>query len=58
MPARKGATVRVERRFHGRWIPAGETKTDRRGRYHAGVSAHGLYRVVYKGDGGPGVWVR
>jgi stage II sporulation protein D len=58
MPARKGAVVRVQRRFHGRWIPAGETTTDRRGRYHAGVSARGLYRVVYKGDAGPGVRVR
>jgi stage II sporulation protein D len=58
MPARKGALVRVQRRFHGRWIPAGETTTDRRGRYHAGVSAHGLYRVVYKGDAGPGVRLR
>jgi hypothetical protein len=58
MPARQGAVVRVQRRFHGRWIPAGETTTDRRGRYHAGVSARGLYRVVYKGDAGPGVRVR
>jgi stage II sporulation protein D len=57
-PTSKGAKVRVQRRFHGRWIAAGETTTDRRGRYHAGVSAPGLYRVVYKGDGGPGVWIR
>jgi len=53
--ARQCAVVRVQRRFHGRWVPAGETTTDRRGRYHAGVSAHGLYRVVYKGDAGPGI---
>ena len=58
MPARKGARVRVQRRFHGRWVPAGETTTDRRGRYRAGVSAHGLYRVVYRGDAGPGVRTR
>jgi stage II sporulation protein D len=57
MPARKGATVRVELRFHGRWVAAGETTTDRRGRYHAGVSAKGLYRVRYRGDAGPGVRV-
>jgi stage II sporulation protein D len=54
-PARKGARVRVERRFHGRWIPAGETTTTRRGRYHAGVKAPGLYRVRYQGAPGPGV---
>jgi stage II sporulation protein D len=57
-PARKGARVRVERRFHGRWIPAGETTTRRGGRYHAGVTAPGLYRVRYKGDAGPGVRIR
>ena len=57
-PARKGATVRVQRRFHGRWIPAGETRTTRGGRYHAGVTAPGLYRVRYKGDAGPGVRIR
>jgi SpoIID/LytB domain protein len=55
MPARKGATVRVERRFHGRWIPAGTATTGRAGRYHVGVTAEGLYRVRYKGDAGPGV---
>ena len=57
MPARKGAKLRVELRFHGRWVPAGETTTDRRGRYHVGVSAKGLYRVRYRGDAGPGVRV-
>jgi hypothetical protein len=36
----------------------GETTTDRRGRYRAGVAAKGLYRVRYKGDAGPGVWLR
>ena len=56
-PARKGAVVKVQQRFHGRWVPAGEVRTDRRGRYHAGVSARGLYRVVYRGDAGPGVRV-
>ena len=57
MPARKGARVRVELRLGGRWIPVGETTTDRRGRYHTGVSAKGLYRVRYRGDAGPGVRV-
>ncbi len=57
-PVRRGATVRVERRFHGRWIPAGETTVGRGGRYHAGVTAPGLYRVRYKGDAGPGVRIR
>jgi stage II sporulation protein D len=57
MPAHKDAIVRIEQRFHGRWVPAGETRTDRRGRYHVGVSAKGLYRVRYKGDAGPGVRV-
>ncbi len=57
MPARKGARVRVDLRLGGRWIPVGETTTDRRGRYHTGVSAKGLYRVRYRGDAGPGVRV-
>jgi stage II sporulation protein D len=56
-PARKGATVRVQLRIGGRWVTVGEARTDRRGRYHAGVSAKGLYRVRYRGDGGPGVRV-
>jgi stage II sporulation protein D len=57
-PARKGARVRIELRLLGRWVPVGETTTDRRGRYRAGVSAAGLYRVRYRGDAGPGVRVR
>jgi SpoIID/LytB domain protein len=57
-PARAGELVRIEQRFHGRWVPAGETTTDRRGRYHAGVSARGLYRIVYRGDAGPGIRIR
>jgi stage II sporulation protein D len=54
-PAKRGTRVRVERRFHGRWVPAGETQTARGGRYHAGVTAPGLYRVRAKGAAGPGV---
>ena len=54
-PARKHAPVRVERRFHGRWVPAGATRTDARGRYRAGVSAAGLYRVRVAGAAGPAV---
>jgi stage II sporulation protein D len=57
-PARRGATVHVQRRFHGRWIAAGTAKAGRGGRYHAGVTAAGLYRVVFKGDAGPGVRIR
>jgi stage II sporulation protein D len=57
-PAKRGATLRVERRFHGRWIPAGETKVGSAGRYHAGVSAPGLYRVRFQGHTGPGVTIR
>jgi len=57
-PAPRGAAVKVQRRFHGRWIAAGETTTDARGRYHAGVTARGLYRVVVKGAAGPGVRIR
>jgi stage II sporulation protein D len=57
-PARKGERVVVQRRFHGRWIPAGETTNTKGGRYHAGVTAHGLYRVVFKGAPGPGVRIR
>jgi SpoIID/LytB domain protein len=57
MPARKGAIVRVQLHIAGRWVTVDETTTDRRGRYHAGVSANGLYRVRYRGDAGPGVRV-
>jgi stage II sporulation protein D len=57
-PAAKGTRVRVQRRFHGRWIPAGETTITAGGRYRAGVTAAGLYRVVVKGAAGPGVRIR
>lgn len=57
-PAKRGQTVRVQRRFHGRWVPAGETTLGRGGRYHAGVKAAGLYRVVVDGAPGPGVRIR
>ena len=57
LPARRRAVVRVERRFHGRWIPAGSATTGRGGRYHAGVTAAGVYRVRYAGEAGPVVRV-
>ena len=37
---------------------ADETTVGRSGRYHAGVTAPGLYRVRYKGAAGPGVRIR
>jgi stage II sporulation protein D len=56
-PVKRGQKVAVQRRFHGRWIPAGEATVGRGGRYHAGVKAAGLYRVVVDGAAGPGVRV-
>ena len=56
-PGRKGATVKVQRRFHGRWVAAGAATTTRGGRYHAGVAAAGTYRVVVRGAAGPAVTV-
>jgi len=57
LPARRGAAVQLERRFLGRWIPAGSARVGRSGRYHAGVTAAGVYRVTYRGDAGPAVRV-
>src|SRR5215211_7153258 len=58
MPARKGASVEVQRRTGGRWVDVGSAKVGRSGRYRTGVPATGLYRVRYKGDAGPAVRVR
>ena len=54
-PARAGAVVKVQRRLAGRWVTVGTAETRRGGRYHAGVPAAGLYRIVFRGDAGPGV---
>jgi hypothetical protein len=58
VPARKGASVKLQRRTGGRWVEVGSAKVGRSGRYHTGVPAPGLYRVRYKGDAGPAVRVR
>ncbi|HKH17061.1 MAG TPA: SpoIID/LytB domain-containing protein [Solirubrobacteraceae bacterium] len=57
VPARRGARVGIQRRTGGRWVTVDSTKTDRGGRYRAGVPATGLYRVRYKGAAGPAVRV-
>jgi hypothetical protein len=58
VPARKGASVEVQRRTGGRWVEVGSAKVGRSGRYRTGVPATGLYRARYKGDAGPAVRVR
>jgi stage II sporulation protein D len=58
MPARRGTEVAVERRFLGRWVPAGSATVGRGGRYRARVTAPGLYRVRFRGDAGPAVRIR
>jgi stage II sporulation protein D len=55
LPARRGATVTVQRRAGGRWATIGTARVGKGGRYHAGVSAAGTYRVRYRGDTGPAV---
>ena len=52
---RAGAAVKVQRRLAGRWVTVGTAQTRRGGRYHAGVPAAGLYRIVFRGDAGPAV---
>ena len=58
LPGRARATVAVERRFFGRWIPAGSATAGRGGRYRAGVTAPGVYRVRYRGETGPEIRIR
>ena len=58
VPARSGARVLIQRRTGGRWVTVDSTATARGGRYRAGVPKTGLYRVRFKGDAGPGVYVR
>ena len=53
--AGRAPTVKVQRRLAGRWVTVGSTATRRGGRYHAGVPAAGLYRIVFRGDAGPAV---
>jgi stage II sporulation protein D len=54
-PARRGATVTVERRRGARWLPAGWAAVGPGGGYGAAVPAAGVYRVVYRGEPGPAV---
>ena len=55
IPARKGTTIRIQRRVGGKWIEAGTTTARRGGRYRYGVTAPGVYRVRHRGDAGPAV---
>ena len=54
-PAKARARITVQRRLAGRWVAVGSVETRRGGRYHAGVPAAGLYRVVFRDDAGPAV---
>jgi stage II sporulation protein D len=58
LPARKRASVKIERRTGGHWVRVGSAEIGAGGRYLAGVPATGLYRVRYRGEPGPGVHVR
>jgi len=58
VPARKGASVEVQRRTGGRWVEVGAATVGRGGRYRTGIPATGLYRVRHNGDAGPAVRVR
>ena len=53
-PARKGARVRRPAPLPRPLDPAGETATTVGGRYGPASRAHGLYRIVYRGDAGRG----
>jgi stage II sporulation protein D len=56
-PARRGATVGVERRRGGRWVRVGAATVGRGGRFRAPVARPGTYRVTYRGDAGAAVRV-
>jgi stage II sporulation protein D len=58
VPARKGEGLTIQRRTGGRWVKVGSATVGASGRYHAGVSAAGLYRVRHRGVAGPGVRIR
>jgi stage II sporulation protein D len=58
LPARDGSRLRVQRRTGGRWVTVEEAATGRGGRYLVAVPKSGLYRVLYRGDAGPGVRIR
>jgi len=45
----------IKRYLEPGWVTVGTAQTRRGGRYHAGVPAAGLYRIVFRGDAGPGV---
>jgi len=56
-PAAAGRRIVVQRRVAGAWVAQFETRTRDGGRYRAGVSEPGLYRVLYAGEVGPAVRV-
>ena len=58
VPARRVRACCIQRRTGGRWVTVDSTTAGRGGRYRAGVPKTGLYRVLFKGDAGPGVHVR
>jgi stage II sporulation protein D len=58
IPARGGDEVTVQRRTAGRWVAVGSAAVGASGRYRAGVSSRGLYRVRHRGVAGPGVRIR
>jgi len=56
--ARQCGRLMIQRRTGGRWVRVGAAVVGASGRYHAGVSAAGLYRVRHRGFAGPGVRIR
>jgi stage II sporulation protein D len=56
-PARRGASLRVQRLVGRRWVTYGWTTTGRRGSYRARLGGPGTYRVLFRGAPGPSVRV-
>jgi stage II sporulation protein D len=58
LPARRGATVAIERRVAGRWVGIGTALVGSRGRYRSPVRDKGVYRVRFSGVAGPAITIR
>jgi stage II sporulation protein D len=58
LPARRGASLLVQRADDGRWVNVATTTVGRGGRYRHAVGRRADYRVVFQGDAGPRVRIR
>ena len=58
LPARPGARVTLQRHDGSRWVTIGSARVGAAGRYSAGVTGAGTYRVRYRGEAGPSVRIR